>query len=345
MTVLPMKRSPQLEDGYTRLANELLDAFLSAGISGRQWPILMAIVRKTYGFNKKEDDIGLSQLAEMTGIAKPHVSVVVRELVDRNIIVRKVGRYGHILAVNKNFAMWTDAPEKRSNPAPVKPMATVTELVTVTDSVTGGYGIGNAGVTESVTGGVTESVTTKDNPPKDNQKTTSKRDCALPAMLAKFERFYLAYPKKKSRGQAFKTFVKLNPDEQLMAAILAGVEKAKKSEQWRDVRYIPYPSSWLNDQGWLDEVQVEYTDAEQAVIQAYNEALGERLGEISLTPFSELRAAAIRDFLTFSEKPDFWKRFFPWVRDNTDLPPKVGFDWLVTREGFTKVRGGQHNKK
>lgn len=70
-----------------------------------------------------------------------------------------------------------------------------------------------------------------------------------------FAAFWQAYPRRKSRGQAEKAFAKLNPSEQLLAAILAGIERAKTSEQWtRDEgKFIPYPATWLNAKGWEDE--------------------------------------------------------------------------------------------
>lgn len=161
-----MEQSPQLEDGYTRLANELLDAFIQAGLTSRQWAVVMAIVRKTYGFNKKEDDIGLGQLSDMTGIAKAHLSVTVRELESRQIITRKQGVFGHRLGINKKFKTWLSGVTKT--------VTGVTESVTQ-ESIKGGYRIGTKRVTESVTPPVTETVTTKDNPSKDNQKTVSRQ--------------------------------------------------------------------------------------------------------------------------------------------------------------------------
>lgn len=330
--------TPQLENGYTRLANELLDEFISAGLTSRQWAVLMAIVRKTYGYNKTEDDIGLSQLSEMTGIAKGHVSVTVRELESMKIINRKVGVFGHNLSVNKKYKSWKTSNKKVTESVPV------TETVTVTDSVTeglpnqyqGGYRIGKNGVTESVT--------TKDNLTKDNQKTTPKDILASQTMRDRFNRFYSAYPKKKSRGQAEKAFAKLNPDEQLLAEMISGIERAMKSETWQNPKFISYPATWINDQGWLDEIQTEFNAPERAVIQAFNSVLGEQLGVIDELIFIEQRAAAIRDFLTLSGKPDFHSVYFSWVRDRCDLPPHVGFDWLISRSTFTKIKGGQYER-
>ena len=59
---------PQLEDGYVRIANELLEAIIRAPLSKRELMIVLAVVRKTYGYGKKTDDISLSQLAQMTGV-------------------------------------------------------------------------------------------------------------------------------------------------------------------------------------------------------------------------------------------------------------------------------------
>ena len=75
-----------------------------------------------------------------------------------------------------------------------------------------------------------------------------------------FETFWKAYPKKKSKGQAEKTFNKINPDEQLLATILLKIEQAGKSINWlkEDGQYIPYPATWLNAKGWEDE----YSEAE-----------------------------------------------------------------------------------
>jgi hypothetical protein len=70
-----------------------------------------------------------------------------------------------------------------------------------------------------------------------------------------FDQFWLIYPKKKNKGQAERAWVKLNPDEALFAAIIAGVQRAKASYEWQKDggQYIPYPATWLNAKGWEDE--------------------------------------------------------------------------------------------
>ncbi|BDY94197.1 hypothetical protein MUTS15_28540 [Escherichia coli] len=41
-----------LDDGYTRIANELLEAVMLAGLTQHQLLVFLAVMRKTYGFNK-----------------------------------------------------------------------------------------------------------------------------------------------------------------------------------------------------------------------------------------------------------------------------------------------------
>jgi hypothetical protein len=93
--------------------------------------------------------------------------------------------------------------------------------------------------------------TLEDKPSKSGPRSPfkSKRQEQL------FDDFWAQYPKKRSKGQAEKTWVKIKPDEQLFKAIMAGLERAKTSVEWLkdDGQFIPYPSSWLNAKGWEDE--------------------------------------------------------------------------------------------
>lgn len=70
-----------------------------------------------------------------------------------------------------------------------------------------------------------------------------------------FEKFWKAYPKKASMGQAERAWRKLSPNEQLVETILQAIERAKTSENWRKDggQFIPYPATWLNAKGWKDE--------------------------------------------------------------------------------------------
>jgi hypothetical protein len=73
-----------------------------------------------------------------------------------------------------------------------------------------------------------------------------------------FEIFYAAYPKRRNRADAVKAFAKVKePVERLVAAIK--VQRASDDWQKEGGRFVPYPASWLNSEGWLNSAQVGAT--------------------------------------------------------------------------------------
>lgn len=94
--------SPQLEDGHTRIANELLEHFCSLGISGGEFRLLLFVVRKTYGFQKKIDRISLTQFEKGTTMSRSHVCLGLKSLVLKQVLVKENGGY----KLNKNYDSW-----------------------------------------------------------------------------------------------------------------------------------------------------------------------------------------------------------------------------------------------
>ena len=95
-------RVADCDDGYTRIANDLLDDILKAGLSQTQLLVVLAIVRKTYGYNKKSDRISDSQIAEAINVHRTHVCNAKNELLARNILFRD----GRAIGVNKVISDW-----------------------------------------------------------------------------------------------------------------------------------------------------------------------------------------------------------------------------------------------
>lgn len=115
---------PQCEDGYTRVANELLEALCRTRIPGESMQIFLVILRKTYGFGKKSDRIALSQFVELSGIVKTHVSRAVAKLESMNMVVTQNGnkvtqngnRYNLTYEINKHYDTWKLLPKKVTLP-------------------------------------------------------------------------------------------------------------------------------------------------------------------------------------------------------------------------------------
>lgn len=94
--------SPQKENGYTPIANELLDALCRLHISGNEWSYLHAVIRKTYGYNKKEDWVTNSQIAKITGLHPVRVSEAKKKLLELGIVTENRNK----IALQKDYAKW-----------------------------------------------------------------------------------------------------------------------------------------------------------------------------------------------------------------------------------------------
>lgn len=77
-----------------------------------------------------------------------------------------------------------------------------------------------------------------------------------------FEQFWEQYPRKVGKDRALKSWLKLRPDAELRDVMLAAIAKQRMGRDWMKDggQFIPHPSTWLNDAGWMNEV-VPYTAA------------------------------------------------------------------------------------
>ena len=94
--------SPQKENGFTPIANELFEAFYRCKLLEYERCVVMCVWRKTYGWSKKEDWISLSQMEIETGISKCNISRVITRLINKKIIQKN----GFLKSINNysNYA-------------------------------------------------------------------------------------------------------------------------------------------------------------------------------------------------------------------------------------------------
>lgn len=92
---------------------------------------------------------------------------------------------------------------------------------------------------------------------KDSLAQPDEQTSPQTTLMERFEVFYKAYPKHKSRGDAEKAWKSIKPDDALLAKIMKALETAKKDPNWQKEKgqYVPYPASWLRAKGWEDETQ------------------------------------------------------------------------------------------
>lgn len=98
------------DDGYTRLANDLLDALIEADLTKHQYKVALAVIRKTYGFNKSMDWMTNEQIAEATNIPATRVSTAKNELLRMGVLISR----GRKTGPNKVISEWqTHIPQNR----------------------------------------------------------------------------------------------------------------------------------------------------------------------------------------------------------------------------------------
>jgi phage replication O-like protein O len=98
--------NPQLEDGHTKIANEFVDKFATIDLSPYEWRVLWAILRKTYGWNKKSDYISLTQFSKITNIPPQHVARTLSRLIERKLIYKKNGNLIMEYGLQKDYTKW-----------------------------------------------------------------------------------------------------------------------------------------------------------------------------------------------------------------------------------------------
>ncbi|NMC26542.1 MAG: replication protein [Syntrophomonadaceae bacterium] len=96
------------EDGYTRIANLILEAIPLARLNGVQTGICLFLWRRSYGWNRDADAITLAEFAAACGTSKTYISRQLKDLMDKNIVHRREHKYGHIpvYAFTTCIAQW-----------------------------------------------------------------------------------------------------------------------------------------------------------------------------------------------------------------------------------------------
>ncbi len=109
--------NPQKENGFTAISNEILKVLIRQNISGQEFRMVFLILRKTYGFNKKEDFISLSQMAKSLKISHIRCSQIINSLQLRKIITltQNLNGIGKEYRFNKDYEQWTTL-NKNINP-------------------------------------------------------------------------------------------------------------------------------------------------------------------------------------------------------------------------------------
>lgn len=171
------RRVVDTDNGFTRIANELLEAVIGAGLTQNQMLITLAVIRKTYGYNKTSDWVGNAQLSELTGLPETRCSTERNKLIKMNVLSLN----GRLIGINKEVSAWQTKFHGNGKPA-ITESVNITEPVKFTESVKETF-------TESVNPGLQNLLNTKDNSTKESKDNNNNTPVVPKA----------SYPAKESK--------------------------------------------------------------------------------------------------------------------------------------------------
>ncbi|HBU7545472.1 TPA: replication protein [Klebsiella aerogenes] len=95
-----------LANGYTKIANEIQKLKPRLRMSGREWQCLEAVIWLTYGWNKKQDRVTNTVIAELTDLGESHISDTIKSLAERKIIFAHKQGVMKIVGINTELSEW-----------------------------------------------------------------------------------------------------------------------------------------------------------------------------------------------------------------------------------------------
>lgn len=121
-----------------------------------------------------------------------------------------------------------------------------------------------------------------------------------------FDKFWAAYPKKRSKGDAYKAWCasadRRPPTEQIIKALTV----LKASPDWtKDAgQFIPYPSTWLRAWGWDDVPEVQIADVRRDGKLWWQTVRGieAKAEELNIEPWNGRNEGAVESWQQWAER-------------------------------------------
>ncbi len=265
--------SPQLEDGFARIANSILDAVSRTGLNGAEYATIIVLWRYTYGFSRKSCPLSASFIAKATCCSERTIKRALKNLIARKIIrVENPEQKGvtQILSFGKNYDSWEGSA-----------VSDTSDIFDTSDKDDTGL------VTE-----LSPELVTELSPKKRNRKKYKKNICApdgsrdsasegvtepeqkskrteLEMDRSDFEQIYAVYPKKRGKSKAFEHYrayvgkgrviggvrYKLTP-EQIYNAVLRYT--AEREQEGTELQFYQNADTFFN------RTVLDYLDGEEA---------------------------------------------------------------------------------
>ena len=96
-----------------------------------------------------------------------------------------------------------------------------------------------------------------------NQEVKTKTPREASVCDARFDEFWIQYPRKENKQGAMKAWKKIKPSEKLFEEIIFAVSKQKSWPAFQN-GYAPHAATWLNGNRWEDQPPINQTNTNQA---------------------------------------------------------------------------------
>jgi phage replication O-like protein O len=229
---------PQKEDGYTAIANEILEQIAKVKLSPTQYRIIFIVWRYTYGFNRKEHELSLGFLSKATGCDKRQLQRELKDLEKMNVIKQNIKNgKSRGISFNKHYDKWV-----------VKMDIGETTIGETTIGETDNGEIVNSTIGEIVKGAIGEI----DNQEIHNLNTNLKKYIYTP----EFDKFYEAYPNPQDKQRSFKNW-KTCLKTHTAAELIKASENYKEFTKGRDRQYIKSSANFLGKDNFYNDYLLE----------------------------------------------------------------------------------------
>lgn len=125
----------------------------------------------------------------------------------------------------------------------------------------------------------TQCIFNKNTPNTVVNNTTVNTPSIIPREIAEldsmFEQFWESYPKKVDKKGNRTRFVKIKNLKQIFPDIMSALETQKQSKQWNEEngRFIPNPSTWINQERW--NISNAVAEKQMAIEDAVSDKVGD----------------------------------------------------------------------
>lgn len=330
-----------VDDGYTQIPNELLDAILETDLTKPQIKLVLGVIRKTFSWHNEMDWICNKQLAEISRLCDDkEASRIKNELIKMRVLVKD----GRKIGLNLYISEW----QKKQNPMNVQSKKVVQKQVKNPMNV---QQKSNECTTtkETIT---KEKINNTPIPPKGGE-SQNLIDEKIVSQANELLAYYndLAKSTCRSAEPFFKLLQKTTGREAYAIDDIKIVIRWALSV-WKSRTGKPKPENICRVKrfdGYLADATAwdKYADFDtQAVIEAYNDILGERL--IPIEDDDDYAAQQILDLLPRLEHKTVsaFKAYFQAFANNANpyyFEPerKIGFSFLMKPETLMKTRRGE----